>query len=210
MMTSRDQELVVALCGAVRFFSLEQLAREFWTGGAAGKRQARKRISRLEGYGFLSTIQALVRPLLPLENPVLVWAPPERTPDFAGVSRELRRRWKEPANLAELIHATPRAQRIFGGIAYRGVKNLCQTTHDLHVAEIFLRYRRQGEWAGCVWVGEDEIARSGDTGAVPDAALRSAAGRYKRFIEFGGAYAEDRVAHFHEHCLDRQVPYELW
>jgi len=208
-MTRRDEEILTALCSQVRFFSLEQIAREWWPDRLDQTRLARKRMLRLNRDGWLNSVRLLARPLLELAQPVLKWSPLNCTPDYPAISRTLRGRWKLPARVTEVFLGSAKARDIFGGAVPDAVRNLCQTTHDLHVAEIFLHYRRL---LGCTksWVGEDEITASGHEGAVPDAYLRNDEGGIRQVIEFGGAYSATRVSEFHAYCSTNSLAYEMW
>ena len=115
-----------------------------------------------------------------------------------------------PARETELFLGTVKARSVLGGNVPDRVKNLCQTTHDLHVAEIFLHYRRKCPHFVEAWVGEDEIACAEKGVAVPDAYFRDAQGDLERAIEFGGAYSASRVSDFHMFCAAQQMPYEMW
>jgi hypothetical protein len=44
----------------------------------------------------------------------------------------------------------------------------------------------------------------------PDAFLVDAAGRVRRVIESAGRYDAAQVESFHEHCVESDLPYELW
>ena len=110
----------------------------------------------------------------------------------------------------EVAFAGRRSLEVFGGSSPGDVKNPCQTTHDLHLAEVFLLYRAAGlDWRE-LWVGEDSIAARWGWPKIPDAVLCDALGHPVRAVDFGGAYREDRLREFHRSCAAQTLPYELW
>ena len=209
-MTPRDDEILTALTSKVRFFSLEQIAREFWAEGPNGIRLARNRLIVLAGAGWLKKVRVLARPLLFLKKPVWEWTPESPPPDCMAISRQLKNRWKMPARETDLFLASDKARGIFGGCVLGKVKNLCQTTHDLHVSEMFLRCRNLSPELVDAGVGEDEISRGGDDTTIPDAYLKNVDGGMARVLEFGGSYSPSRVCEFHAYCAEKPVSYELW
>ena len=209
-MTVRDEEILRLLCSKVRFFSLEQIARTWWTEEPREIRRARQRMMTLAKNAWLKPTTLLARPLLDLVGPIFNWHPGRSDPDFSAVSRALRRRWKLPARKVEVFLASHKAAAILGGTTFGLVKNLCQATHDLHVSEVFLFYREYLSDAATLWVGEDSVISTRGAGKRPDAFLRDAQGRNLRVVEFGGAYKADRVQALHEHCSNQQLPYEIW
>lgn len=208
-MTARDEEILILLCSKVRFFCLEQIARTWWTDKPREVRRARQRMLALAGEGWLKPTTVLARPLLDLSQPIIEWHPGKHAPAFAGVSGELQRRWRLPARKTEVFPASQKAAAIFGGTAVGLVKHLCQATHDLHVSEVFLFYRRNRSDLARLWVGEDSVADDQNASKRPDAILRDH-GNVLRVIEFGGSYKPGRLQAVHEQCFKRQHPYEIW
>jgi hypothetical protein len=200
----------MSLCFSVRLFSLEQIARTWWTQTPRETRRCRHRMLTLASQGWLQHTTVLARPLLNLVEPVFGWHPGTKDPDFVAISRELRRRWKLPARKVEVFLASHKAAAILGGTTLGVVKHLCQATHDLHVSETFLVYRRNQPEMASLWVGEDSAVANRSDSKRPDALLRNEHGEVLRVVEFGGAYKADRVQAMHEHCLQHNHPYEIW
>ena len=192
-MTAREEEILKALCSKVRFFSLEQIARTWWSDQPREIRRTKTSLMHLVERSWLNHTTVLARPLLGLEAAVIDWHPNNSTPDFSVISRTLQLRWKKPANKIEVFLAGPRSAAIFGGNVLGVVSNLCQTTHDLHVSELFLRFRS---------------SRDRKHSKRPDAVILDEQGEVERAVEFGGAYKPDRVRAFHQDW--RTVPYTLW
>lgn len=167
-------------------------------------------MNRLAQAKWLIPVTVLARPLLELSGPIFAWAPGDAEPDYSLLEVWCRERWDCPAVQTEVVVAGRRAFDVFGGSTPGDVKNACQTTHDLHVGEIFLRYRDGGlNWRER-WVGEDAVSARWGWTKVPDAVLCDAAGRPVRAVDFGGAYGDERLRDFHAACAEKSLPYELW
>jgi hypothetical protein len=83
-------------------------------------------------------------------------------------------------------------------------------THDLQVAEIFLRYRACGLDVLQCWVGEDVFPRRWRTTARPDALLLDAQGKFLRAVEYGGDYTPQRMWTLHRALAYVGLSYEIW
>jgi hypothetical protein len=210
MLTGREQELFTALTRKIRLLTFEQIVRAWWPDSEAGRTNAKRRLRELYERGFLARIRVLSRPLLPLEAPVLRWKPGEAEPDFGAVSWRLQSRWQEPARTVTAYLATKRAAHVFGGVTEGRLKNPAHATHDIHVGAVYLHLLRTAPALAAGWVGEDIVAPTREGQKLPDSIVHDAAGTPKFVIEFGGAYAADRVAAFHADCAARILPYEIW
>ena len=73
-----------------------------------------------------------------------------------------------------IYFATPRGLAVFGGSTPGKIKNLCQVTHDLHVAAVYLTYRHRWPHDARCWVGEDFLAPFRRKQKLPDAMLVNA------------------------------------
>jgi len=152
----------------------------------------------------------LVR-ILVLERPLALWAPGDLAPDFPSLSwqMESRRHQTEPA-ICRVIWASERARHLSGGCA-GPLRQPLQVEHDLGTAAMFFGRNQLDPETWDHWLGEDILRYStGPRQNVPDAALCSSNGTIRLAIEFGGAYSADRLRRFHQQCLRRSIPYELW
>lgn len=206
MITERDREIVRTLLDKVRLMSEGQVATTWWAGGAA---PAARRLRSLADGGWLLGARMLARPLLPLDVPLVAWEPRDPAPEFGSLSWRAQSRWTSPATFTRIWRAAPLAAARLGGAARRDVKNLCQVTHDLHVAEVYLAFLRDSDPRAAMWVGEDAVPPGLIGGFLPDALLLRR-GRIARAIEFGGAYPLGRFARFHEHCEFLGIPYTVF
>jgi hypothetical protein len=210
MLTERERDILSALSSRVRMLSFEVVLREWWPPSKAAKTNARLRLSELVEAGLLVRERALARPLLPLAEPVFRWKPGEDAPACGELSWAMQKRWTEPAREIAVYLATRRAAAIFGGKAEGRIKNLSQVTHDIHLAALYLRFRREAPTLAAGWVGEEIFAPTRERQKLPDAMLYDGQGRPRLVVEFGGAYPTERVKAFHEDCAARGLPYELW
>jgi hypothetical protein len=209
-LTSRDQDILRDLTAKIRVTTFGQLARNFWPPGESGKMNARRRLEELVSRELLKKIQVVSHPLLPLETPVVSWRPGEPKPDPASISTALQTRWQtEPREMTAFI-AGRRAIALFGAKALGEIKNRYQVTHDLHVSEVYLHFRRTNSRLASAWTGEEILAPTRKHQKLPDAILHDDEGRPRLVIEFGGKYPRKRVEAFHDDCELRSLPYELW
>lgn len=209
-MTDRENELCVILSHHVRILSIDQIARGWWPPNRDARWRARAAVNRLAREKWLCPVTVLARPMLELSAPIFEWAPGDPEPAFTLLENRCQERWECPAVQTEVVVAGRRALEVFGGSTPGDVKNACQTTHDLHLAEIFLRYREAGlNWRE-QWVGEDVIAARWEWKKLPDAVLCDKGGNPVRAVDFGGAYRDERLRDFHVMCATKSLSYELW
>ena len=86
-----------------------------------------------------------------------------------------------------------------------------ELTHDLGVAETFLRFRETRPTEATLWKGEGIISPLRRKKKVPDAII---AGDFiwppRLVVEFAGSYSRERIQVFHWFCEKEQLAYELW
>jgi hypothetical protein len=207
-LTDRDQEILQALVQKVRLFSLRQTAAHWWDGDLAN---TRRRLKALAATKLLKRLTVQARKLPPIQGPVCTWQPKQPTPHFGQIAYQLQSRWVRKAvrPLTAYI-ATERAAQLYGGRSRGELKNPLQATHDLGVAAVWLRlHRHTSQWAGA-WCSEDLLAHTHRGEKVPDAFLLNNEGQAAWVIEFGGSYDAPRVQAFHDDCLERAIPYQIW
>lgn len=210
-LTERDQQILSVLCNSVRMMSLEQLANHWWQSSANPLLIAGRRLKVLTNQGMLCTANVVAADLPAIERPVVAWVPGGMEPDFGAVAWQLQNRWKSPPANVVVYVATPKATKTFGGKATGKIKHHYQATHDLGVAQMYLRYRETKPQLIQYWIGEDELAPYRKHQKLPDAIIAEATTRTpKLVVEFGGAYDKERVTAFHRDCEQRALPYEIW
>ena len=157
-LTVRDHEIIQSLAARIRLLSLKQIARHWWRQSQHAEDTARKRLATLVSQGLLTSATVLAAELPALDAPLCVWRPGQQPPDFGGLAWKLADRWVSEPRLCRAYLATAQAARRFGGRARGKIKNRYQATHDLGVAEVYLRLRTERAELAEHWVGEDVLA----------------------------------------------------
>lgn len=208
-MQQLDWDLLECLVLHVRILAFDQVARAWFPHHRGALRQTRRHLERLQHHQFVQTREVLARPIVPLTGPLAQWQHTRPAPDFDAISRYLRRRARARAVSTPITIAAARARVLWGAQITEPCIKLTQTTHDLHVAEVFLSYRRHGTAVG-QWVGEDRLPKSWPLRQRPDALLVDRAGYFLRAIEYGGDYSSDRLWALHRALAALPLAYEIW
>ena len=208
-LTKRDVEILETLAYRVRFFSLEQICRTWWSGSGVDCSTAQRRLNRLVKAGWLVHSVVSVPPELELEGPVFCWSPGDEEPDFYKLAWAFQKRWRELPRNTHIYYVGPAARRRFGGRA-GGPKRLTQIRHDLHIGTVYLRLMETTSDVVNRWISEDDLAKERKDQKLPDGLLRATATEPEIVIEFAGAYDAEHIQSFHVDCLERSVRYQLW
>ncbi len=206
--TSREYRILEALTRHVRMVSLRQ-AKECWWPDLPDTQAARRKLLRMARDGWIERRCINVHPLLPATQPLAAWRPGKPEPDPDSVSRLCQERWCRAAISMEVYVASPLAASLFGSTA-RGLPRREQWDHDLLLTSVYVHYQRQHPRLAAGWVGEHSLPKAGYRIKDPDAFLMGAGRRILRVIESAGRYSPVQVESFHEHCAERELPYELW
>lgn len=207
--TERDLDIVETLALRVRILSLEQIAAGWWSPSNRQRASAQRRLVHLLRGGLLEQYVLPAHPLLTLEKPLFRWEPDDAPPAYEAVAWQLQRRWTEPSQPTTALTASKLAANLFASYAGKRLDPQ-HATHDLHVGEVYLWYCRNEPAGARAWLGEDAFPKAGYRIKDPDAFLVNDDGSPIRVIEFGGRYDARRVADFHQHCFERDLPYEIW
>jgi len=208
LFTSRDSEILTALTQKVRLFTLRQITAHWWGGELAN---ARRRLRILSEARLIQRQTVRARTLPPLEWPVSEWTPGQSSPDFGSIAHRLQSRWKRrPVRSRTAFVATHRAARFLGGTSSQTMKAPTQATHDIGVAQVWLRFSSVDPRQAAAWHGEDLMAHTRVRQKLPDAFLLNPEGTPVAVIEFGGSYDSRRLRDFHLDCASRRLPYQIW
>jgi len=209
--TDRDHDILDALARRSRIMSLAQIAGFWWSGGATPEKHARNRLQELQGAGFLDSEPAISVPIISLPGPVFVWSPGQPDPDAYAVSKALISRWPMVDPVPVLLYfATETTHNQYGGARTPRRPKADHVCHDLHVAELYLKFRRERPEDAKRWIGEDARRKSGRWLKDPDAILDFGSEASPHVVEFGGRYNAKEVAEKHRDCAKRGRSYELW
>jgi hypothetical protein len=196
----RIDQVVDVLATKVRVMVLEQIAETWFADAVRPQEAARAGLRQAEREGLLATTWEMAHPRIPLLAPLYRYRADEKTPepDFGRLSWQARRRFRKPLTRMLVARGTTKAKRAFGRGDCRRSQRPSDRNHDLHVTELFLRFRRDGR--GELWKGEDELL-----GTIrPDAMMGEIA------IDFIGQYSKSKLAALHRQYIDEFLAFELW
>lgn len=146
--------------------------------------------------GLVESVRLMARPEIIPVKPLVTWQPGLPRPDFAPVAWTLKNRRRDQAPVATpcVVAAAGRHPRP------------TDTTHDLHLAAVFLLMCKELPTRACSWVFEDDLVRPGHK--LPDALVTD--GRAKTAIECGGEYDRQRLEEDHDYFAQMEYGYEIW
>lgn len=203
--------LLEVLANPLRCLALVQLTRSPLGSHRCSSRRAAQSARQLASSGWLRMSKLFARPLRSLPRPLCQWRHAAPTPDFRALSRHLHQRASLPAALTTIVSATAKTCTLFGARRCSAARiKLTQTTHDLHVAEVFLHYAARGFAPGLHWVGDDDLPDIWPLRQRPDALLVDDAGQFVRAVEYGGDYLQQRLTDLHDGLSSIPLSYEIW
>ena len=199
-------DIVVALARCVRVFSLTQIIDGFFDGH---DRIAKRQIDNYLADGLVVCSKLLARQLPMPSSPLYVWSVGDRPPKYFSLVAKARNRWLNAETIVTKTYTLgPNAAKMFGLKSRVRLSHPLQVSHDLGLAGVYLAIWRDRLELAKQWVGEDLAKR--ERGQIPDAVLVGPFGRTLKAIEYCGLYSADRFKRFHQHCVSRRLPYELW
>ncbi|MBI1315077.1 hypothetical protein GC176_27615 [bacterium] len=208
MWTQRDIAIVETLTSRVRVLSLAQITTLWWSADGSG-RVVRRRLRRLIDGGLLVSTTINSIPFPQVERPLIDWHPGDRDPDCEQVAACARSRFDCATRPTEVYLASRRAANLFGSTSGR-LPRFDHINQNLLLSEVYVLYSRCRPQDAALWVGGESLARCSDRIQTPDACLVSSEGQTTRLIESAGVREPQQLERFHEHCLERNLPYELW
>ncbi len=210
-LTLRDFQILHALTHCVRLFSVDQIRRCWWSEISEDSTVVRDRIRLLARADWVRRARAFARPLPKISEPLFAWQPHKPVPPFDAIAWKAQSRWAEPPKSISVVVASNKACRRLLGRQARGLRQGFQTTHDLGVAEVFLRFQQSRPEFAPLWRGERVIAHLRRRLKVPDAVIADESlWPPKLVVEFAGAYSAQRLREFHHFCVKERLQYEIW
>lgn len=207
--SAAELSIARALALQVRVMTVRQVAAGWFADAVDPQAAAQTVLSRLANVGICESLTREAHPLLPLKAPLFVWnvGDPCPTADhWDQIAAQSRNRWDQPHVPVEVWRATKRATHVWG--AFHDARRIrhSEVSHDLHLAEVFVRYRCHHQHAAAAWLGEAAFPKLGfelKGMKDPDAFLVNESGVAYRVVEFAGSYEADHLWDFHAHCSGR-------
>jgi hypothetical protein len=186
--------------------TVEQAAQGWFAQSSNSANASRRALGRLERAGLVERRTLEAHPFLPMQRPLFAWKvgdPPPRSDQWDAIASRSQERWTAPHVAVEVWLATKRAAHAFGAFVDARRARHSEATHDLHLSQVFLRYRLRKPRLAEQWLGEGAFPKLGfDIRGMkdPDAFLLDGSGAAYRIVEFGGSYDADHLQAFHAHC----------
>jgi hypothetical protein len=208
--TPRDRILLATLTRKVRVLTIAQIARTWFADSQTPLKSAWRRLHTLRAEGLVDVILMMAHPEIQLRHPAIAWKPGSPMPSLGEISYRLRARWTEPMIGTRMAVATDHASHRFGGYVAGRRPRRSEATHDIHVAQLYLRLLRERPAYAKRWISEQElyVLGGGRNEKLPDALIRNSRRDSDIVVEFGGAYSKPKLAEFHE--AEQHRRYELW
>ena len=212
-LTERDDDMLFTLARPVRALSVPQIARTYFSAAENPERATRLRLRKLAADDWVQIVVMTAQPETPLATPLATWAPGQSEPDLSHVARILQTRWREPVEQIDAVVATVKTARRYGGVGER-IPRRSEATHDIHLAQLYLKFRAEAPERAAGWIGEDIISAQRKTQAeraqpLPDALIVE--GNKSTIIEMGGSsYTSDKLYLLHDYSAREAMPYEIW
>ena len=206
--THRELNIAAALTRCVLLMTLSQIGHVWWP-ELVSQRPIRRELRRLRDGGLLRRAIINAHPRLAIKSPVFVWEPSQSEPDFKRVAERIRSRWRNGGEPTEVYWASSQAANLFGSDAGQ-LPNVLHRDHDILLSEVYVFYRLRCPELVHRWAGEDVFPKAGFRIKNPDAFLLDDSGKPMRVVESAGRYGIRQIESFHQHCVERDLPYELW
>lgn len=206
--TSLELDIVDVLTRRVRLMSLVQIGQIWWP-HIGSQKTLRRGLKRLRDGGLVERAVISAHPRLIIRSPIVAWQPSSNDPNLRAITEQLRARWKYRAEPTEVYWASTKAANLFGSTAGK-LPDVSHRDHDLLLSEVYVFYRRHRPDLVHRWAGEQMFQKAGFRIKDPDAFLFDDSGNPMRVVESAGKYGLLQVESFHQHCVDHELPYELW
>jgi hypothetical protein len=184
-----------ALSSKIAIVSEEQLAAHWEISSSGGRRHLTSWLGSLIRGDLLRCFRVLSKPIPPLNEPLAIFGPNEPARDSAALSWASTKRWAVEPRVTTVYVRGPRCVQLFGGNARPDICNLAAVSHDLALAELFLRFVRECPDRACDWTADwERKAVLGYGEKLPDVQFHTSDGRPYLALEMAGTYPPRRWA----------------
>jgi hypothetical protein len=170
-LTSRDCEILDHLSTAVRLFSLDQIAHAWWRDSVDPRSLLTNESDSSPVPDGSNDILSLCVQCRKLWLPLRAGARDNAPRRFRKIAWQVQSRWKNGPRKCLVVVASSRTTKSRTGKPARKIKQYFQLTHDLGVAETFLRFRETRPEEATLWKGEGIISPLRRKKKVPDAII---------------------------------------
>ncbi len=169
---------------------------------------AHKRLNRLVEGRFLNRLTVWASEIPAIHQPLCEWQVGDPPPEFGAIAYAAQQRWADRPIRQTTVYTANRKLLAMFGLSPRSNLKKHHATHDLALLVTY-RYCRQ-RWPHLRFVGEDIFAPDRGHGEGVEDALLFDGDSAIAAVEYAGSYRTNRVAHFHNHVSERQLPYYLF
>ena len=204
--TVEEVSLLRALALQVPCLTFAQIRQGWFAKRDAAEGLVERTLTRLASSQLITERVVEAHPLQSLDKPLFTWRPCETPPGerrLTNLALRAHERWQATHVPTTIYVATKRANQLFGAFLAASHTRHCEATHNLHLGEVFVRYRAARPSLAAAWWGEAAFPKLGfDIKGMkdPDAFLLDPTGQAVRIVEFAGSYSSEHLQKFHEHC----------
>ena len=206
--TDIELDVMKSLARCVQMLTALQIGR-IWLEQESTAESAQQLMRPLVAAGMVQQALVVGHPALQPKRPIVGWEPGKPDPNYSRISDRIRGRWNQSSVVTQVYWASSRAANIFG-CSVPHLRSVTHRDHDLLLSDVYAFYRVSRPGLAASWIGENSLPKAGYRIKDPDAFLIDNDGRVRRIIESAGRYGRDQIETFHQHCVDLQLPYELW
>jgi hypothetical protein len=202
------RDIIHALTHHCRIMSAEQIAAHWFAHTVSPVKIALQFLRRQKHQGILRLEHAMIHPPLELELPIIDWHPGiSSVPNFHAVAWQVQSRWNRTLVRGVIVSATHEARYLSGGVIGGRPIRKTEISHDITLAQLWLRLRRTDPEVARQWMPEDALLDQRPSGKIPDALIGNHNSQVA--IELGGkAYSAKRLSAIHD--AHRHRRYQLY
>lgn len=205
---TRYRDIIHTLTHHCRLLTAEQIATHWFAHTVSPVKITLQFLRRQERQGLLRLEHTMVHPPLELCEPLVHWQPEmAEEPNWQSVAWRVQSRWNQCPVRSVIVSATHRARIHSGGpIGGRPIRQT-EMSHDVSLAELWLRFRTIDPTVASSWIPEDALSGIAPNGKKPDG-LITVAGNEIAVELAGKAYSAKRLAAIH--AAHRHRHYRLY